>query len=478
MTQRKHLEKAIPFRSYIGVGLGAIIGIGWVLYSGQWLMDGGPGGAILAFLVCGLLLLPVGMCYAELTSAIPVAGGEMAFAYKAFGPLAAFLTAWALTLSYTAITPFETIAIGALTEATFPSLVSDTLYQVGHYRISWSSILPGLIAGLYVIWLNYRGAASSTRVQLWIVYALAACSAIFIVTAMTKGDISHLTPLFSHEGNIWVAGPASIISVLVVAPYFMAGFDTIPQAAEEAGVSMKPSQLGIAIIACIILGALFYVLILLAVSMSVSHKQLMMIVNEKDVMPTAEVFRVAFGYEWAAKLVMFAALLGLVSTLNGFYIASSRLLFSMGRGGLLPEWFGKVHGKHQTPCNAVLFVGGISLIGPFIGKSALVPIVNSGALTFAAGLLMTCLSAVRLRSNHPDMARPFRANTAALYAGAAVSTLLVLMMIVPGSPGFLKPLEFTIIGGWIAFGLTAFAIRRARRDIDRQQRDYLILGDS
>jgi APA family basic amino acid/polyamine antiporter len=164
MIEREQLEKSIPFSSYVGVGLGAIIGIGWAMYSGQWLIDGGPVGAILAFLLCGLLLIPVGLCYAELTSALPVAGGELAFTYKAFGPLTAFLTGWAIALSYIAITPFETIAIGVLTESMIPSLTSSTLYHVGDYRVGWSTILPGLIVGIYLIWLNYRAAASSTRV--------------------------------------------------------------------------------------------------------------------------------------------------------------------------------------------------------------------------------------------------------------------------------------------------------------------------
>jgi len=475
-SQRETLEKSIPFSSYIGVGLGAIIGIGWLMYSGQWLLEGGPAGAMLAFFICGLLLIPIGESYAELTSSIPVAGGELAFAYKAFGPLPAFLTAWAVALSYTAITPFETIAIGALFEAMAPSMISDQLYQIGGYRIGLSTIIPGLLSGIFLIWLNIRGVASSTRVQLWIVSALAACSAVFIVTALFKGDVAHLTPMFANGGS-WAAAPASIISVLVVAPYFMAGFDTIPQAAEESGVNMKPRQLGVAILACIVLGALFYVLIILAVAMSVSQEQLQTLMKQNDVLPTAEVFRVAFHYEWAARLVMVAALLGLISTLNGFYIASSRLLFSLGRGGLLPHWFAKVHDKHQTPSNAVLFVGAISLLGPFIGKSALIPIVNSGALTFAVTLLMTCLAAVRLRFRHPEMPRPFRANTLSLYAGIAVSALLVLLMTVPQSPGFLKPLEFLIIGGWMAFGLAGYIARRAMGDISREERDQLILGD-
>lgn len=476
--KRQSLEKSISFGNYVAIGLGAIVGIGWVIYAGQWLQDGGPVGAILAFLICGILLIPIGKCYAEMTSAIPVAGGEVAFTYKAFGPLVSFLTAWALALSYIAITPFETIAIGALLESMFPVLATDALYQVAGYKISWSTMLPGLIAGSYLIWLNYQGAKSSTRFQSCVVYALALCTVIFTVTALTKGSVANLSPMFSGEGSLWAIVPSSIISVLVVAPYFMAGFDTIPQAAEESGVKMKPGQLGTAILACIVLGSIFYVLIMLAVGMSLPPEKLKVVLAQKDVMPTAEVFRVAFGYEWAVKLVLFAALLGLVSTLNGFYIASSRLLFSLGRGGLLPHWFAKVHEIHQTPSNAILFVGVISLVGPFIGKSALVPIVSSGSLAFTVALLMTCLSAIRLRFGCPELERPYRTHIVTLYTGATMSGILVLLMIVPGSPGQLQVREFLIIGSWVLVGGLAYFIRQAKSDIGHVQRSYMILGEN
>ena len=120
---RETLGKVISFKNYIALGLGIVVGIGWVVYSGQWLIDGGPVGAMIAFLVGGMLLIPVGKCYAELTAAIPVAGGEVAFSFKAFGSFVCFLTAWALAFSYVMMTPFETIAIGTLLESRLTLLV-------------------------------------------------------------------------------------------------------------------------------------------------------------------------------------------------------------------------------------------------------------------------------------------------------------------------------------------------------------------
>ena len=198
--QRETLERSIPFRSYVALGLGIIVGVGWVVYSGQWLEDGGPLGAMLAFLLGGLLLLPIGMCYAEMTSSLPLAGGELAFAYKAFGSLTAFLTAWMLALAYVAITPFETIAIGALLETLVPQIATDALYHVGFgdekERVALSTLVPGVVVGGFLVWLNWHGARDSARFQMIVVTGLLACTVIFCGVAVLRGDLANLQPLW------------------------------------------------------------------------------------------------------------------------------------------------------------------------------------------------------------------------------------------------------------------------------------------
>ena len=475
--QRHALKKSMSFGGYISIGLGSIVGIAWVMYTGQWLQTGGPVGAMIAFALCGVLLMPVGACYAEMTSSVPVAGGALAFVFKAFGTFPAFVTAWGLALVYVSVGPFETIAIGTLMESIAPAIATEPLYTVDGFKVSWSTIVPGFSLGAFLIWLNYRGAKSSARFQLWVVYLMFACVIVFCATALIKGDVSNLTPMFATDDTFWAVGPSSIIAVLVTTPFFMAGWDAIPQAAEESGVSMKPEQLGFAILASIAMGAVFYVVIILSTSMSVSAEQMGDIMQRKDVMPTAEVFRVAFGYEWATKLVLFAALMGLATTLNAFLIAAPRLLFSFARGGMLPHWFAQVHPTHGTPGNATLFVGAITLLGPFVGLAALGPMVNSGSLGISIALLMTCLSTIRLRKKTPDLPRPYRASNISLYVGVVVALIFVCLMIVPASPGQLSLLEFSVIGVWVVLGTLAFAVRHAKGDLSKRERSYMILGD-
>ncbi|MBL4836776.1 MAG: APC family permease [Kordiimonadaceae bacterium] len=477
LSERGQLDRVVSFKNYIAIGFGVIIGVGWVVYAGHWLQDGGVLGAVLAFLLGGLLLIPVGKCYAELTCAMPVSGGELAFSYKAFGPLVAFITSWALALSYNAVVPFETIAVGAMVESIVPSLASEALYKIGGYSIGWSSIIPGLLAGFWVIWLNWRGIKDMARFQTFVIYALVACTAVFSVVAFVKGDISNLQPLFAGGGTGWIAAFSGMASVIVVVPFFLSGFDCIPQAAEEAGASMAPRQLGTAIIASIFIGVLFYVLVILALGYSASSEVLEGILVNKDKLPMAEVFRHSFGYEWAAKLVLVAALLGLISTLNGIFMASTRVLFAQGRGGLIPQWFAQLHPVHHTPTNAVLFVGAAALLGPFVGKAGLTLIVNSSSLIFCVTLLITALATLKLRSSAPDMARPYRINKSTIWAGIASSAFLIALMVVPGSPGQMSSAEFLTIGLWMAAGLVFYALRLRSQRMTKDEQVHMIFGE-
>jgi len=463
----------MTFKDYLALGVGAIIGVGWVVVSGDWLARGGPLGAIIGFFIGGLLLVFVGLCYAELTPAIPVAGGEVAFSYKAFGVGPSFLTGWFLSLAYVIMCPFEAVAIGSLVDYLLPSLKSHTLYSVGGNPVSLLSISAGVILSLLIIAMNIRGVKTAARFQTIATSLIFVCTAAFTLIALAKGSFSHMTPLFSQGGNP-VAILGSIIAVLGVVPFFYSGFDTIPQGAEESKVGLKPRDLGKAVILSLLVSAVFYGVVILALSLCMPWQETI-----RYEMPTAAAFQAAFGYVWAAKLVIFAAFLGLITTFNAFFIAASRIIFALGRGGLLPERLGEVDEKRQTPKQAILFVGLITLIGPFIGKSGLLPMVNVGSLAFISGWFVTCLSAVRLRKTAPEMNRPYRVkHKSALYLGTIISGLLIVFMIFPGSTAQLKwPLEYGLFAGWMLLGYLAYKIRRAKKDMSDEERAYQIMGE-
>lgn len=472
--KRKVLARAVSYKNYIGLGLGTIVGVGWVIMAGDLLGAGGSLGTILAFILGGLLLITIGLCYAELTPAIPVAGGEIAFAYKAFGTGPAFLTAWLLSYGYVAIGPFETVAMGWLFEHIFPGLKTQPLYTFGGHSVSVSSLLPGMIIAAYIIYINYRGVKITARFQMFTIIAMFGCAIVFIAVALIKGSFGHMQPLFAGESTGMFVGALSIIAVMGMVPYFYGGFDIIPQAAEESGKKVKPEDLGKAIIVSIIAGAVFYAAVMFALSLCMPWKQ-----SIQFPMPTADVFRAAFGYEWAARLVLFAAFLGLVTSLNGKFLASCRVLFAMGRGGLLPKWFGDISEQYKTPKNAVFLVGIVALIGPFIGRAVLLPIIKVGSLGYITAWFITCLATLRLRKTAPDMNRPYKVKSLfVLYLGAFFSAGLVLLMLLPGSSAQLKwPHEYIIFVVWLLLGYIGYRWRLRAKDMTKEERDYQILGD-
>lgn len=473
-AKRQSLKRAVTFRDYVSLGLGAMFGMGWVVYTGEWLTKGGPLGAMAGFVVGGLVLVPVGLIYAELTPAIPVAGGGVAFSYKAFGPLVAFMSAWLLAFGYIMICPFETVALGWILEHIAPSLVSDTLYEVGGKSISISNVLPGVVAGGLVMFLNIMGVRASARFQMFSTVAMLVCVVAFAVIAVAKGNLAHMLPLFPEGSTFSSSTLLALLSVVVLVPFWMSGFDTIPQTAEESGKDMNPRRLGTAVIVSIFMGICFYVLVIFSVSIAWPWRM-----SVGLDMPTSEVFIESFGYTWAARLVLVAALLGLVTSLNGFFVASTRVLFSAGRGGLLPAWFAAVDPKRGTPVNAIVFVGFFALAGPFIGKALLWPIVHAGSFAFITVWLITCLAAIRLRKTAPDMHRPYKVrHEATLYFGAVVAAALALCFVIPGSPEILAwPEEAAIVVGWVVLGLVFYLVRRSMFDISKEERDRQILGE-
>jgi amino acid transporter len=464
----------MSFRHYVTFGLGAVIGVGWILVAGDMLGDGGPLGTVLAFLLGGLLLIPVGKCYAELTPAIPVAGGEVAFSYKAFGTRLAFLTGWVLAFGYVSLGPFETASLGWVFEHLVPTARAAPLYSIGGFDVSLSTIAPGLLFGLFVIYINYVGMKASAVFQMIATVLMLLCALVFTAIAVTKGSPSNLRPLFAGGGTFF-GGVASTIAVLGVVPWFMAGFDAIPQAAEESGEGMDPRYLSRAILFTIIGGAVFYAIVIGAVSMCLPWEEARLL----ELFP-ARVFEVAFGYTWVSTLVLLTGFLGLITSLNGIFVAATRVLFSAGRGGLLPRWFGEVHPRYHTPKNSILFAGAIALAGPVIGRAVIVPIVDVASFVYMVAWCLTCLAAIRLRKTAPELRRPYRVRHAmTMNLGAAVSGVLVLLMIVPGSAAQLKwPLEYAIFVVWFLVGVLLYRWRRSKQDMTEAERAYQILKET
>jgi amino acid transporter len=451
-----------------------MIGVGWVTAMGSWLTSAGPVGTMLAFAAGGCVMLAIGLCYAEVTSMLPVAGGEVAYAYRAYGTATAFLVGWFLTFGYVSVSAFEAVSVGRVLSFMFPFIDIWPIYQLGGEPVYGSHLLMAFAFTGLITYVNYVGVVTAVRFQKWLIAGFILITAMFIGVGIAGGQITHLQPAVP-AGGVRPA-LAGILAVLVTVPFWFVGFDTIPQGAEEADVSLPPRQLGILILASICCATLFYVVLVFSVSMIGPWET----IASAD-LPTAHAFRLAFSSPILVNLVLTAALIGLLTSWNGFFLAGSRVLFALGRGRIIRPSLGDAHPVHHTPHRAVLFVGFVTALAPLLGRDALVAFVDVGSFCIALAFLGVSLTVTSLRKKYPLDRRPFSMPAPRLIPrlAAACSLLLLLVMLIPMSPAALTwPTEVLILAGVTTLGFTFWVSGAAsRRATSESERESLIFED-
>lgn len=471
-----NLEKEIKIRHFFSLAFGCIIGVGWVVYLGIWLKQAGPLGAILAFVIGGLLMMFIGLCYAELVAMLPVSGGEFAYTYEIFGIKASFVIGWFLALTFIAFTSFEAISAGWIVGTLIPGFESTLLYTNRGDPIFLGSLLLGLSGIVLLSFLNYRGIKSAVIFQEVLTYGLIVFSLIFVFAGIGGGSLENLEPFFSKPLT-WPA-IGGVLAILITVPFWFAGFNIIPQVMEEKAESASLRMAGKVILIAIGGALIFYLLVILSASMATPWQDLL-----KLDLPVYGAFEAAFKSPTVAKGVLFAALCGIITTWNTVFIGATRIIFALGRGRFIPSVFGKIHPAFHSPSIAVLFIGFLGFIGVFWGRDALVPIVNVGSFCMALAYLSSCLGVLKMRRLHPDIPRPYRVPGGKIIPvlGAFVSSaMLFYSLYLPyASAQGAFPLEWAIILVWSGLGVLFWIFaRKMRQKINERERRQLIMGAS
>ena len=303
-------------------------------------------------------------------------------------------------------------------------------------------------------------------------WGLLATSAWFIAAGLIGGSTSNLQPLFATAGDrpLW----RGVLSVTATAPFWYAGFDVIPQMMGERSQGASLRAVGSMIVVSIAVAAAFYVLVIISSAMTMPWRELVTLP-----MPAAEGFRRAFDSTLLARVVLAAAVLGLVTTWNSVFMFASRVLFTLGRARLISPRFGEAHPRHGSPAVSVLFVGVTSAAAVFLGRGALLPIVNVAGICLAAAALLICLGVVRYRRTAPDAPRPYRVpgGSATAWLGAAVCLWMVGWTLIEPALGGSIPLEWIVLGSWAALGGVMWIMARATRgSLSESERYRLIVG--
>lgn len=425
-----------------------MVGVGWMLVIDDWLARGGAVGAMLGFLIGGLVLVPIGYIYGRLTERMPDAGSEIAYTSAVFSKGISFATGWAMTLAYLIVCPYEAVAIGRIASYVFPQMNTMELYRVSGYPVYLPHLVAGLALTIIIMVVNYRGVHISATFQNLTTFGLLAIFVIFAVLGLWRGSATNLQPLFAdHRGAL--GGFVSTLMVLQIVPYFMTGFEAAPKCSEEASVDFEPRHFVRVIFLALGAGIFFYVGVIGVVTLLQPWPTLV-----KERFATAVAFERAFGSRALVQLIMFGVLLSLLKIFNGNFLTATRLVFAMGRRNLLDARLGWVHARFRTPTVAVAFVGGLTVVASFLGQAVLVPISEVGSLTSAVGWLATCLAfcygaggVITSRARGVGV------------CGAAVAAMLIVMKVLPSIPGSFRLYEYVALGAWVALGFVLWRRR-------------------
>ena len=264
-VQRDSLSKVLSRRDILALAFGTMVGWGWVMLTAGWVSSAGVLGAIIAFIIAGILCMFVGSAYAELTPALPLAGGELVFAYRGLGYFWSWFTAWAITLAYVGVAAWEGIAISTAINYLVPFPQAIELWTINGSTVYLTWSLVGIVGAAIITIINIFGIKQSAVFQTVGTAGLILAGIIFITGGAFMGSPANLQPLFT--GVAEGVGPwAGIIAVMLMAPSMFVGFDVIPQSAEE--MNIPPKQIANVVFISIIMGAVWYIVMILAASLS------------------------------------------------------------------------------------------------------------------------------------------------------------------------------------------------------------------
>lgn len=447
----KNKSKKLNTGDVIVVAFGAMIGWGWVVSSGGWIQQSGVIGTILAFLLGGIMIYFVGLVYAELTTALPENGGAKVFSQHAFGTIGSFICTWSIILSYIGVVCFEACSFPTIIQYIFPGFLKGYLYTVAGFDIYVTWLLVAIISCVLITYINIKGVKTAAILQKMLTIVIAAVGMVLIIASLINGDSSNLEgQLFVGTGINKILG--NVLSVAMVAPFFLFGFDVIPQAAEEINIPLK--KLGKLIVFSIALAVAFYGMVVFAVGYGMNKIELAMSLHGSGLV-TADAMAKLFHSEVMAKILILGGMCGIATSWNSFLIGGSRALESMASSYMIPHVFCKKHKKYQTPYLSLILIGILSIISLFFGRQMLTWISNCASFACCLTYCIVSLSFLKLRKKEANLIRPYKVKNYRFVGimATALSGFLCMMYLIPGTVCSMINQELIITVLWTIVGI-------------------------
>ncbi|MEZ5560835.1 MAG: APC family permease [Pseudomonadales bacterium] len=449
-SDRHGFARVLKARDVLVLGFGAMIGWSWVLMSGYWVVTAGSLGTLIAFAAGGLAIALIALTYGELAAAMPLAGGEHVYTHRGLGPNWSFVCTWALLLAYVNLCLFEAVALPTAVEYLVPGIRIGTLWSVFGADVDLGFVLAGAGSAVVVTWVNVLGIKTAARLQTLAIGLIFLSGVLLLTGAFGFGDAGNALPL--------IAAPASgMLSVLIMVPALLVGFDVIPQSAEE--IDLPARRIGSLLVASVFMAVAWYALVTVGVALSLDHTAL----AAAD-LAAGDAATAVWGHPAAGAFLVLGGVAGILTSWNAFMIGASRVLFALAESGFVPAAFARLHPRYRTPYVGVIAIGAGACLAPLFGRTVLVWMINAGSFATLVAYLFVPLAFLALRHKEPDLARPFRVRRPRLVgAGAVVLALALMLAYLPGSPSaLLWPQEWLLILIWTVLGVATFARYRLR----------------
>jgi APA family basic amino acid/polyamine antiporter len=381
------------------LGIGAIIGTGIFVLTGIVAATQTGPAIVISFAITGTVCAFAALSYAELAASIGGCGSAYGYSYTAFGELTAWVIGWALILEYG-------ISVAAVANgwsgyfqnilATFDIVIPKS-YAFGPHAGGIIN-LPAFGIVVVLTGLLVAGVKHGARMNNVMVCIKLATIAVFIAIASRHIHKEYWTPFipFGWFGENAAGKPVGILGGASIVFFAYIGFDAVSTAAEETKNPQK--NLPIGIICSLLVATILYIVVSLLLTGIVPYQML----NVDS--PISHALTL-IGFNSASALVATGAVAGITTVMLVCFFGLTRVIFSMGRDGLLPPFLSKVNGKTQTPIFAIVLSGSIiAIIAGLFPLHELAELVNIGTLL---AFFVACVGVIVLRVKHPGMNRPF-----------------------------------------------------------------------
>ena len=470
----KGLKRTLTAWSLIALGIGAIIGAGLFVRTAMAASQNAGPSVTIAFVVAAIGCALAGLCYAELSSSIPISGSAYTYTYATMGEFMAWIIGWDLILEYAvgAATvgiawseylnnllinvlhispiPFE------LSHSPFQKMIDPVTQEVTHGLIN----LPALFIVGAISLLLIKGIQESAFVNGIIVVVKVVIVILIIIIGWNFVNPANHTPyippssIFTDEHGIdhHFGGFWGIIGAAGTVFFAFIGFDAVSTAAQETKNPKRNMPIGIlgSLAVCTVLYILF-AHVLTGVASVEDFRT-----GGKEASVAFAINKYMIGYEWLGQLVTVAILAGFSSVILVMLLGQSRVFYSMGKDGLLPKMFSDLHSKFKTPYKANIAI--LIIVGSF---AAFVPGDIVGDMTSIGTLfafVLVCFSVIILRKKEPDMVREFKTPWVPFIPllGAAAC---ILMMVGLGWTNWLR------LFAWMAIGVVIYFVYSKKNSV-------------